>query len=177
MQLRDMPVRDVMTTDVVSFSPSENVRDAMVRLMDRGVDAGPVIDDNRVVVGMLSTGDLIVGEARVHFPTVVNFLGVNVTLPFSERELDEGVAKALGGLVEDVMTDRVLTVSEFSSVEDAATDMHDHNVSRLPVVDSAGRLIGIIARGDIVRAIVVGVGEDEALDAPNAGSSSGDPEA
>lgn len=161
MQLRDMPVEEVMTTDVVSFSPDENVRDAMIRLMERGVDAGPVIDNERVVVGLLSTGDLIVGEARVHFPTVVNFLGVNVTLPFSERELDDDVAKALGANVADVMTDRVLTVGPSASVEDAATMMHDHNVSRLPVVDDEGRLVGIVARGDIVRAIVVGVGDDD----------------
>ena len=47
---------------------------------------------------MLSTGDLIVEEARVHFPTVVNFLGVNVTWPFEHQELDDSVAKALGAV-------------------------------------------------------------------------------
>lgn len=174
MQLRDMPVEDVMITEVISFLPTDNVHDAMVRLMDRGVDAGPVLDDQQHVVGMLSTGDLIVGEARVHFPTVVNFLGVNVTLPFSERELDEDIAKALGGMVGDVMTDRVLVVAPSSSVEDAATMMHDHNVSRLPVVDDQGRLVGIVARGDIVRAIVVGVGEDTRSDVPGSMPDTGD---
>lgn len=160
MLLRDMPVEMVMTTDVVSFSPSDNVRDAMLRLMERGVDAGPVLDGQGRVVGMLSTGDLIVEEARVHFPTVVNFLGVNITLPFNEREFDEDIAKALGATVGDVMSDMVLTIGPLSSIEDAATAMHDNNFSRLPVVDGDGKLLGIVARGDIVRAIVVGVGED-----------------
>jgi CBS domain-containing protein len=40
--------------------------------------------------------------------------------------------------------------------------MHDHNVSRLPVTGEGGALVGIISRGDIVKAIVVGTGEDAA---------------
>ncbi len=158
--LRDMAVREVMTTDVVSFTPDENVETAMKRLVERGVDAGPVVDANGEVVGMLSTGDLIVEEARVHFPTSVNFLGVNITLPFSERKLDASLEKALGATVGEVMTAKPKTVTADNTVEDAATVMHDENVSRLPVVDADGRLVGIIARGDIVRAIVTGVGED-----------------
>jgi CBS domain-containing protein len=156
-----MAVRDVMTADVVSFSPDENVEAAMQRLVERGVDAGPVVDQGGDVVGMLSTGDLIVEEARVHFPTVVNFLGVNVTIPFSERKLDESLEKALGATVGEVMSRKPKTVTLDATIEDAATLMHDEDLSRLPVVDAAGKLAGILARGDIVKAIVTGVGEDD----------------
>jgi CBS domain-containing protein len=158
--LREMAVGDVMTTDVVTFTPDENVQAAMQRLVDRGVDAGPVVDDAGAVVGMLSTGDLIVEEARVHFPTVANFLGVNITLPFSERKLDESLEKALGATVGEVMSSKPVTCRTDATIEDAATLMHDHDLSRLPVVDDEGALAGILARGDIVRAIVTGVGED-----------------
>jgi CBS domain-containing protein len=157
--LRELPVRDVMTTEVVSFTPDQNVQDAMQQLVQRGVDAGPVIDSQGTVVGMLSTGDLIVEEARVHFPTVVNFLGVNVTLPFNERKLDESLEKALGATVGEVMTADPVTCAPDDTVEDAATSMHQHDLSRLPVVDDEGVLVGLIARGDIVGAIVQGVGE------------------
>lgn len=158
MSLREMPVSDVMTTDVLTFSPDQNVQDAMQQLVARNVDAGPVLDDDAAVVGMLSTGDLIVEEARVHFPTVVNFLGVNVTWPFEHLELDDTMAKALGASVGEVMTAAPVTIEADASVEDAATLMHDHDLSRLPVVED-GRLVGLIARGDIVKAIVAGVGE------------------
>jgi CBS domain-containing protein len=165
MSLRDVPVHEVMTAEVVSFRPDENVSDAMKVLVDRGVDAGPVVDGDQVV-GMLSTGDLIVEEARVHFPTVVNFLGVNVTWGVKHKEMDDAVAKALGASVGEVMTAEPLTIGADDCVEDAATVMHDHNVSRLPVVDADGALVGIISRGDIVKAIVLGTGEgDPAADA------------
>jgi CBS domain-containing protein len=157
--LREMAVSEVMTTDVVSFTPDQNVQEAMQLLIDRGVDAGPVIDDTGLVLGMLSTGDLIVEEARVHFPTVVNFLGVNVTLPFNDRKLDESIEKALGATVGEVMSSEPVTIGPSATVEDAATLMHDGDLSRLPVVDDEGRLVGLVARGDIVRSIVRGVGE------------------
>jgi len=152
--LSQVPVSEVMTTDVIAFTPDENVELAMRRLVDRGVDAGPVVDAERKVVGILSTGDLVVEEARLHFPTVVNFLGVNITMPFDKKALDDSVAKALGATVGDVMTADPWTLVTTSTIEDAATLMHDHNVSRLPVVDDDHRLVGIVARGDIVRAII-----------------------
>jgi len=154
MSLREMRVTEVMTTDVVTFTADENVQTAMQQLVDSGVDAGPVVDEAGSVVGMLSTGDLIVEEARVHFPTVVNFLGVNVTWPFDHRQFDDSVSKALGATVGEVMTADPVTVDIVASVEDAATTMHDHEISRVPVVDGEGHLVGLIARGDIVRAIV-----------------------
>jgi CBS domain-containing protein len=153
--LSEVPVTDIMTRDVVSFASDETVEVAMRRLVDAGVDAGPVVDGDGRVVGILSTGDLVVEEARLHFPTIVNFLGVNVTLPFDKKSLDESVAKALGSTVGEVMTADPECLPEGSTVQDAATLLHDHNVSRLPVVDAAGRLVGIVARGDIVRAIIM----------------------
>ncbi|MGZ4717146.1 MAG: CBS domain-containing protein [Acidimicrobiales bacterium] len=154
MSLREMRVTEVMTTEVVTFTPDENVQTAMQQLVDSGIDAGPVVDGSGTVIGMLSTGDLIVEEARVHFPTVVNFLVVNVTWPFDHKELDDSVSKALGATVGEVMTAEPVTIDIMASVEDAATTMHDNVISRVPVVDGEGHLVGLVARGDIVRAIV-----------------------
>jgi len=159
--LREMPVGDLMIYDVVTFRRDENVRDAMRALVEEDVDAGPVIDDDGVVVGMFSTGDVIVEEARLHFPTIVNFLGVNVAIPWHDKELDESVYKALGEFVGEVMEADPVTITADATIEDAATLMHDHHVSRLPVVDDDGVLVGLLARGDIVRAMVLGLDEDE----------------
>ena len=157
--LRDLPVRDLMITDVLSFTGDQNVQDAMRALVENDVDAGPVVDENDKVIGMFSTGDVIAEEARLHFPTIVNFLGVNVALPWHDKQLDRSVSQALGEFVSEVMSTDVVTIGPAKSIEDAATLMYDHKVSRLPVVDTTGRLVGLLARGDIVRAMVLGVGE------------------
>ena len=101
---------------------------------------------------MLSTADLVIRDAKFHAPTVINLLGVNVELP--HKQLDEEMRKALGSTVADVMNDRVVTIGNRATIEDAATLMHKKDVSRLPVVDSLDRLVGIVARGDVVRSLV-----------------------
>ena len=53
---REVPARDAMTTDVVSFLADQPITEAMQQLVDRGIDAGPVLDAGGKVIGMLSTG-------------------------------------------------------------------------------------------------------------------------
>ena len=151
---RDVPVADVMNTDVVVFSPDELVQAAAERMVERSVDAGPVVDEGGKVIGMLSSTDLIVRESRMHLPTVISILGATLELPSQKRRFDEEVEKALGSTVAEVMSDAARTVGPNDTVETAATLMYDHDVSRLAVVDERGVLMGIIARGDILRAIV-----------------------
>jgi CBS domain-containing protein len=149
----ETPVRDVMTTDVVTFAVHEPIVDAMQRLVDNGVDGGPVLDDTGAVVGMLSTGDLIVQESQLHAPTVMNILGGLFELPGSRKKFEKELEQAVAVDVEDAMHDAPVTCAPDDTVERAATLMHDHDVSRVPVVED-GRLVGIVARGDILRAII-----------------------
>ncbi len=151
---RSQPVRDAMTVDVLTFRSDDEVRVAMAALVERSVDAAPVVDGDGRVVGLLSTGDLIVAEGQVHVPTVISLLGASIELPGERRRFEEDLRRAVGGTVADVMTTEPHTVGPDETLEDAATLMHEHDVSRLPVVDGDGRLVGIIARGDIIRAMI-----------------------
>lgn len=156
---QDLPVRDVMTTGVVTVAPDQPIQDAMGALVEAEVDGAPVVDAAGTVVGMLSTGDLIMQDAQVHGPTVISLLGAYIELPSWKKQFEEDFQKAVGAIVSEVMDDEPVTCGPDDTVETAATLMHDHDASRLPVV-SDGRLVGIIARGDILRAIVHGAGND-----------------
>ena len=150
---RTTPVRDVMTTDVLSFAPDESVESAARRLTERRLGGGPVVDAEGHVLGLLEDDDLIVQDAKLHFPTVITVLGAYIELPSSQRHFEEDLRKAVGASVADVMDDKAPTCGEDDTLELVATIMHDRNLSRLPVV-RAGKLVGIISRGDIVRALV-----------------------
>ena len=152
--LRELPVREVMSVDVLTFAPGDNVMDAMRTMLVRDVDGAPVVDADGTIVGLLSTADLIVEEARVHLPTVITLLGAYIELPSSKKKFDHDVEKALGSTVGEVMGEPAPTLAPDDTVEHAATIMHEQGADRLPVVDASGALIGIVARGDIVRAIV-----------------------
>ncbi len=150
---RSMLVRSVMSTDVVSFTPDESVQDATRRLVERGVDAGPVLDAEGRLVGMLSSSDLLVQESKLHYPTVISLFGAYLELPSSHRRFEEDLRRAVGATVGDVMHPDPISCAEDDTLERAATLMHEYEVSRLPVTRD-GRLVGIIARGDILRAVM-----------------------
>ena len=149
---RDTLVRAVMTTDVLTFAPEDRVQDAYAALLERHIDGAPVVDGDEVV-GMLTTDDLLVQETKLHYPTVVSLFGAYLELPSSHRKFEEELRKAVGASVSDVMTSPATTCSPDDTLERAATLMHEHEVSRLPVTEG-GRLVGIVARGDILRAVM-----------------------
>ena len=142
---RSMLVRQVMTTDVLTFAPDETVQDATRRLVERGVDGGPVIDPDGHLVGMLTSGDLLVQETKLHYPTVISLFGAYLELPSSHRRFEEDLRRAVGATVDDVMHRDPVSCAEADTLERAATLMHEHDVSRLPVTRD-GQLVGILAR-------------------------------
>src|SRR5438477_4505520 len=127
-----------MTTDVVTFGPDDPVQDAYQRLSDEDVDGAPVVDAAGAVVGMLTTDDLLVQETRLHYPTVVSLFGAYLELPSSHRKFEEELRRAVGAKVGDVMEKEVMACAEDDTLERAATIMHDHHVSRLPVTRGGG---------------------------------------
>jgi CBS domain-containing protein len=150
---RQTPVSDVMTTDVLTFEPTHPVVDAMRTMVDRNVDGAPVVAPDGTVVGMLSTGDLIVPEGKLHFPLVIELLGATLELPSSKRHFDEDLRRTLGSTVADLMHEDPITIEPDETIEAAATLMHEQEVSRLPVVGDDG-LVGLISRVDILRAVL-----------------------
>jgi CBS domain-containing protein len=142
-----------MTTDVLTFRPEDRVEEAARRLSERRVGGAPVVDATGTVVGLLEDDDLIVQDARLHLPTVISVLGAYIELPSSQRHFEEDLRKAVGATVADVMDRDAPTCSGDDTLEEVATVLHGRNMSRLPVVRD-GKLVGIISRGDIVRALV-----------------------
>ena len=150
---RQMLVRQVMTTDVVTFAPDETVEVATRRLLERDVDGAPVVDGSGQVIGMLSSDDLLVQETQLHYPTVFSLFGAYLELPSSHRRFEAELRRAVAAVVSDVMERDPVTCSPDDTLERAATLMHERKVSRLPVLEG-GRLVGIVARGDLLRALI-----------------------
>ena len=146
-------VRQVMTTDLLVFRPADTVEFAARALTERRLGGAPVVDDDGRLVGLLEDDDLIVQDARIHFPTVISVLGAYLELPSSLARMETELRKAVGATVGDVMDADPATCGPDDTLETVATVMHERAVSRLPVVEG-DRVVGIVSRGDLVRAIV-----------------------
>jgi CBS domain-containing protein len=141
-----MRARDIMTRDVVMVSPDTPVRDIAALMADKRISDVPVLTHDGVVIGIISETDLL------HRPE----LG---TEPEGKRKwwldfnaLAREYAKAYGLRAEVVMSRCVVAVHDHAELRDVADVLDRHRFKRVPVVQG-GRLVGIITRGDLVRAL------------------------
>ena len=147
----ELKVGEIMQAAVVSVGPETTVRELADVLAKHKISGVPVVDGQGEIVGMVSEADIILQDAELHFPYYIQFLdGVIYLQGFGKFE--ERFRKAFGSKVTEIMSREVISISPKASVRDAATLMADRRVNRLPVVKD-GRLVGIVTRGDIVRAI------------------------
>ena len=135
-----MRVEDIMSTEVAVARPEMSLKDAARLLVEHGISGLPVVTGRDTVVGVISESDLLPrsGE-RPHPRTVL------------ARLLDHDGPEPPARVVADVMSAPAITVEPFWTVPGAANVMRHRGVRRLPVV-RAGRLVGVVSRGDIVRA-------------------------
>lgn len=143
----DRTVAEVMTHEVVTLIPEMSLAEAWARMIEHGIKALPVTDQQNVVVGMLTDQDLL------------ERAGVGQRLAMAER-LDAALLQQefqrladSPQTVRDVMSAPPITASPGESLGVAAARMAKAQVKRLPVVDEAGKLVGVIARLDILRQV------------------------
>ena len=139
-----MKVSEVMTADVVTVTPEASLKQAAALMLERGISGLPVVEEDDLVVGVLSETDILYKE---HTRPDRHGL-VDLVMHYGE---DPPEAKLDARLVRDAMTAPAVTVPPGRSVADAATMMLDLGLNRLPVVD-VDQLVGIVTRSDLVRA-------------------------
>jgi CBS domain-containing protein len=137
-----MEVRELMTRDVMTFTPESSLRDAAAVLVARGITGAPVCDVAGRVIGVLSESDIVAKEQGADTE------GVSL---FHLRRDRSGRTKQAARTVKEAMTSPPITVRPTTTVAAAAKTMMQHGVNRLPVVDG-DRLAGIVTRADLVRA-------------------------
>lgn len=149
--MEELKVRDIMQTDVLVVGPEASVRELADILAQNKISGVPVVDAEQHVIGMVSEADVIVQDADLHFPYYIQLLDSIIYLQ-SVGKFEQRLRKMFGTKVADIMSREVISISPEASVHEAATLMADHKVNRLPVTEER-RLLGILTRGDIVRAI------------------------
>ncbi|MBT9140199.1 MAG: Hypoxic response protein 1 [Dehalococcoidia bacterium] len=148
-----MLAREVMTRDVVTVTLTASVTEVARLLVEHKVSGLPVVDEEHRVVGMITEGDLIHRDKKVHMPAFLEILGGVIYLENPQRIVND-LKKMTATKVAEVMTSKVYTVKENASMEDIATIMVERQVNRLPVVGQDGKLVGIISRQDLVKAMI-----------------------
>lgn len=133
----------IMTSRVVTADPDEEVAVVARRLLDNRISALPVVRHDGRLCGIVSEGDLMrraeCGRSRSWWLSLM----ADETADFR---------KTLGTRVRDVMTHDVVTVDEETPIAEIAHILEAKGIKRVPVL-RGGRLVGIVSRADVLRAL------------------------
>ncbi|HLN60139.1 MAG TPA: CBS domain-containing protein [Symbiobacteriaceae bacterium] len=147
-----MLVRDVMTTPVIRVRLGAKVCEALRVMVEHKVDGVPVVDDRNHVQGVLTYADLLRRGRRQH-PRALDFFMFAVVLEEEDQEVYARLKRILDLPVEQVATREVISCSPGDHLADVAGVMVDNGIKRMPVVAENGSLVGILSRGDLMRAL------------------------
>ncbi|NES99784.1 MAG: CBS domain-containing protein [Sphaerospermopsis sp. SIO1G2] len=145
-------VADVMSSDLIVVRTETPLKEAIQILAEKRISGLPVLNDAGKLVGIISETDLMWQETGVTPPAYIMFLDSVIYLQ-NPATYDRDLHKALGQTVGEVMSKNPLTITPNKSLKEAAKMIQDHKVHRLPVLDNEGKVIGILTRGDIIRAM------------------------
>ncbi|MFS0821936.1 CBS domain-containing protein [Bacillus sp. 1P02SD] len=140
-----MKVRDFMITKVFTVKPSNTVKELLLILKTNRIGGVPVVDDQGHLVGMVSDGDVL----RYLTPKPIGIAGLVYLI--EDGELEDVVREKLDTPVKEIMTKRnIIFVSPDEDFESTMRLLSKHRFKKLPVVNGAGRVIGVISRGDVI---------------------------
>jgi CBS domain-containing protein len=142
-------VGEIMTTDIVSVPVGTSVRDVAILLLAKRISAIPVLAAGQQLVGMVSEGDLP-GRNEADRLGRRDWWLAMLRDGQSPEPLD-----ALGTRsVEQVMHSPVLTIEARAPLHEMAEMLRVYDIKRLPVM-RGGRMVGIVSRSDLVRAVAI----------------------
>jgi CBS-domain-containing membrane protein len=132
-------VRDLMTREVIAVPPTATLAEVVARLSDRLFRALPVVDEDGRVIGIVTNDDLIERGGLPARPRLLRATVEGEPIP--------------AGVAGDIMTREPVTIREDRPAAEALHLLASRGLKRLPVVDADGRLVGMLSRLDLLRAV------------------------
>lgn len=133
-----MLVQGWMTTDVITITEDTSMMKASIMMKEKKIRCLPVVDSKGTLVGIVSDRDL--RDAAPSKATTLDVYELNYLLSSMQ--------------IKDIMHKRLVLVRPEETVEFAAILMVDNKISSLPVVNSKGKLVGIITQTDIFKVLI-----------------------
>jgi len=159
-----LQARDIMTQPVLTVSPQTLVSDLAKTLVGKNISGVPVVDADGRLVGIVTQSDLVMRAQELELPPALNILDFHLYLQVPSH-LFRKLEKMLGATVGDIMSPKPVTVSPDTPVPRLAALMDRQKVHTLPVLE-AGKIVGIIGKMDLVRALAREWADEGAGEAP-----------
>jgi CBS domain-containing protein len=148
-----MRAMDVMTPNVITVGPETSVQALAKLLLQHGISGVPVVDQQQRLVGIVTEGDLLHRAETGTDPRPVPRLSWWLNAIAKKDDLSRDYIKSHGRKVKDIMTTDVVSVIATTQLADVAVLLETNRIKRVPVVQD-GKMVGILSRANLVRALV-----------------------
>ncbi len=162
--MRTTKARDVMTRKLITVNPGLDLQELAALFDKKGISGAPVVDDEGVVVGVVSKTDIVRARAQgenlvdIFYRTSGGMVGGDSVLddeysPYSDTDWSDIDSSSLSEVrVADVMNRNVYTVEADETVQEVAAQMLSKRVHRVLVLED-GAFVGIVSTTDLMRAL------------------------
>jgi CBS-domain-containing membrane protein len=145
-----MKASDVMVCNVITVRPDTLVSDIAAVLLKHRISAVPVLNDDGSLAGIVSEADLTHRvEAATERPHAWWRDFLDEKAAWAREFLKSHAVKA-----SDVMTRSVVTATPDTPLDELASRLDKHRIKRVPIVRD-GRLVGIVSRADLIKALTM----------------------
>jgi CBS domain-containing protein len=146
---KDMQVRDFLIHQVYTASPSTTVKELIALLEKYRIGGVPVVDKEGKLLGMISDGDIVRYLSPQDYKVFVAYYYASYVQ--EAQKIEDVLRDKMNTPIENIMVKKHLqTVAPDDDFEHAIRLLSKHHFKKLPVVNGAGRVVGVISRGDII---------------------------
>ena len=149
-----MKIKDVMTKDAVTVRASTGIRQIYDIFCKKGIGGVPVVDDEKRLLGMVTKTELLDVLVPDYFDMLADYLFIDDFGALEDKL--ENIPPLELFIAENLMVKNVISINAEASLMKAPALMNSHNIRRLPVVNSENKLVGIITRMDVCKALFNG---------------------
>jgi len=148
-----MKIKEIMEKELISLSKDTKIKDAFLRLLKMRISGLPVLDENSKLLGMFTEKDILKAILPGYLDKVGRFV-YEANPKIVKKKLLEIQDLTVG----ELMRHEVVTVDEDTTLCEVARLMLTQNVRRIPVLNKEKKVVGIVAREDILREFAKEVG-------------------
>ena len=145
--------RDVMTRSVVSVGPDTPLLDVYRLFVSEQIHGAPVVDDEEMLIGVISSSDLLRAADEERAPAVSSSDYLRDLVEFSGPDWGRGLTdfqdRLAARTVAEVMTPNAVAVRPDTPVAEVARVLRQHQVHRVWVEDE-GRVCGVVSTFDLL---------------------------
>jgi CBS-domain-containing membrane protein len=146
-----LTVKEIMTREVCTVREETGIKELAALFVEHNYKTLPVVDAGNRLVGIVSQTDLIEQDKPLHIPTVISLFDWVIYLE-SPKAFSDEVRKVSARKVGEICARDVITCTPDTPVDEVANLMVEHKIHLLPVLDD-GRLVGVVARFDLIRSL------------------------